>query len=95
MQNILRIVLMETADTHWYCKCVAMIDIFLRLYNIEDMFRTQICHYSACLLKTGMFLWQARILFANLRLQNVEWRPPEWPYFLLHDQEAGKCEIKN
>lgn len=54
MQNILRIVLMETADTHWYCKCVAMIDIFLRLYNIEDMFRTQICHYSACLLKTGI-----------------------------------------
>lgn len=32
-------VLMKRPDTHWYCKCVAMIDIFLRLYNTEDMFR--------------------------------------------------------
>lgn len=24
---------MIAADTHWYCKCVVMIDIFLRLYN--------------------------------------------------------------
>lgn len=72
---------MIAADTHWYCKCVVMIDIFLRLYNNRGT-REGVEIVEIMSLKY--------FLFANSHLQSAELHPLESPYFLLLDQEAGR-----
>lgn len=36
----------QLLDTHWYCKCVVIMDIFLRLWKTDDN-GVELCHFGA------------------------------------------------